>query len=107
MTSPRTRLAILLAAAALGGCAVVPAYDYGPSYGYDQPPVQRAIQPVPDKADGPQHRFLSEAKRMSPAVVRPELPARPAEAVPQRRGGDEARHTGRRGPDDGEPRDRH
>mgnify|MGYP001008581987 FL=1 len=48
MTSPRTRLAILLAAAALGGCAVVPAYDYGPSYGYDQPSViAYAAPPAP------------------------------------------------------------
>ena len=258
MTSPRTRLALLFAAAALGGCAVVPAYDYGPSYGYGQgyepapavtvyaappaplveyrglppaygyvwldgywnwggaryswvpgrwqnpppgqvwvprvwqrdgdrwqshgghwqeqreyrrsepsqpgwphresqpqpiqrspepwrrqewrpesqpephqyqhpsrdsgpppallrqtmpqSPVQGGFQPAPEpqrRAEGPLQRVLSEAQRMSPAVARPEPPARPAEAAPQRRGGDEGRRIGRRWPDDGESRDRH
>lgn len=74
-----------------------------------QPPGQAAVQPVPEpqrRSEGPLHRVLSEAQRMSPAVApRPEPAARSADAAPQRRGGDEGRRMGRKWPEEGEPRD--
>jgi len=43
MTSPRTRLALLFAAIALGGCAVVPA----PDYRYEPTPAVTVYSPPP------------------------------------------------------------
>jgi hypothetical protein len=210
MTLPRTCLAILLAAAVLGGCAVVPAHDYGydpapavtvyaappvplieyrglpPAFGYVwldgywnwgggrydwvpgrwvSPPPGRIWVPRVWRRDGerwhahgghwqpqrPQHRpppqavwprrdFQPQSHQRPPEPLHrpglrseraPELPHRverhpirpgepprlsplarqqaaasPAEAAPQRRAGDEGRHNGRRGPEDGEPHER-